>query len=424
MRRLELLRRCTWRSERSTVTAAMAAAQRHVVFVDDDSALLDGLRYILRAQRDELRMTFLGSGADALALMAGEPVDVVVTDTMVRGIDGMSLLEEVRDRWPDMVRIVLSGYSGQAAFLRSSTVAHQCLTKPCDPIKLISALRTACTLSDRLARPQLRRLLGGIDTLPSPPRSFLAINAALSEPDACAASVSQLIEQDAGVSAKMLQLVNSAFFGLSRRVTTVHDAVTFLGLASVRSIVLASELSEGLGSSAPDLAPDVEEINEHSLAVAVAARELVPADKRFDAFTAGMLHDVGRLAVAASAPGLFRRTRDQAAARDVQVDVVEREILEATHADLGAYLLQMWGLPLVLIEPVARHHDADALHDPDPVVAAVATAEATVGREDPEPCDGPAEDDNPALPGAATVAAKSGDRAHGLRSLVRALISR
>ncbi len=360
------------------MTAAMPPVRRHVVFVDDEPALLDGLRRLLRAGRTERRMTFLTSAEAALELLATEPVDVIVTDMMMPGMDGASLLGEVQDRWPQTVRIVLSGYSSQSASLRSSSVAHQYLSKPCDADTLTSALRIACNLADRLSRPELRRLLGGIETLPSAPHAFLAINAALAEPDACAASVAGVIEQDAGASAKMLQLVNSAFFGLARRVTTVRDAITFLGLTPVRGIVLASEMAKGLGATTPDLAAAIEEINDHSLAVAAVARELVPPDRRLDAFAAGMLHDVGRLALAASAPALFRRVHDLQIAQGEPVIVAEREILEATHADLGAYLLQLWGLPLALIEPVARHHDPDAADDPDPIVAAVATAEATV----------------------------------------------
>jgi putative nucleotidyltransferase with HDIG domain len=356
----------------------MPVAKRHVLFVDDEPDLLDGLSRLLRATRNERRVSFVSTADAALELLASEPVDVVVTDMMMPGMDGAALLHEIRDRWPQTVRIVLSGYSSESASMRSSAVAHQYLSKPCDAPTLNAALRTACGLSDRLSRPELRRMLGGLEALPSVPQVFLAINAALAEPDACAASVAAVIEEDAGSSAKMLQLVNSAFFGLARRVTTVREAVTFLGLTPVRSIVLAAEL-EGSFASTPDLAAAVEVINRHSMAVATLARDLAPPQQMLDAFAAGMLHDVGRLALAASAPELFRAVRDRQAETGAPTVVVEQEVLDANHADLGAYLLQLWGLPLTLINPVARHHDADAVIDPDPIVAAVARADATVG---------------------------------------------
>jgi HD-like signal output (HDOD) protein len=356
----------------------------HIVFVDDDPAVLDGLRRSLRASRGTRRMSFLSSGDAALDMLAAEPVDVMVTDMLMPGMDGADLLHQVRARSPQTVRIVLSGYASNAASLRSSTVAHMFLSKPCAMSALTPALDTACSLSTRLSRPELRRLLGGLETLPSAPRSFTAINAALAEPSASSASVAAVIEHDAGASLKLLQLVNSAFFGLARTVTTVQDAVTYLGLTPVRGIVLASEVASSLGSLPPDLAVAVEAINEHSLAVAGLARTLVPPAQRLDAFVAGMLHDVGRLALAAAAPELFRRVRDEQTARAEPIDVVERDVLDATHADLGAYLLQLWGLPLALIHPVARHHDADAVDDDDAIVSAVATADRalnTTGHE-------------------------------------------
>jgi putative nucleotidyltransferase with HDIG domain len=347
----------------------------HVLFVDDDPAVLAGLRRVLWAGRGDRRMTFVPSTDTALELLATQQVDVVVTDMLMAGMDGAALLGEIQTRWPQVVRIVLSGYSDESASMRTLSVAHQVLSKPCSPDTLTAALSSACRLTDRLSRPELRRLLGGLEALPSAPQSFTAINAALAEPNACAESVAEVVEQDAGSSAKMLQLVNSAFFGLARQVTTVREAITYLGLTPVRGIVLACEVSGTFGTLAPDLADAVEAVNQHSLAVAIAARELVPAPRRLDAFVAGMLHDVGRLALAAAAPDLFRRVRDEQEARAVPVAAVELELLDATHADLGAYLLQLWGLPLALINPVARHHDADATDDPDAVVAAVATAE-------------------------------------------------
>jgi putative nucleotidyltransferase with HDIG domain len=204
----------------------------------------------------------------------------------------------------------------------------------------------------------------------------------------------------------------------------VHDAVTFLGLTPVRGIVLASEIGTGLGSPAPDLACAVEEIYAHSLAVAGYARELAPVHQKLDAFTAGMLHDVGRLALAASAPDLFRRVRDEVAAADAPVAATEQAILEATHADLGAYLLQLWGLPLALIEPVARHHDADAAVDSDPIVAAVANADLRACMQDlntPELPPATPEDSPGMLSDARVGGAKSEARPRGMRGFVRAI---
>ena len=363
-----------------------------ILFVDDDPAILDGLRRMLHQARTGWSCTFVPSAEAAMELLEGTPdesgagcarcVDVVVTDMRMGGPDGAQLLAAVRRRWPQVVRIVLSGYSSEADSLRSAAVAHQFISKPCAPDTLLSALSVACGLSERLSRPELRRLLGGLGALPVAPKSYAAITSALAEPTATAATVARVIENDAGCTAKLLQLVNSAFFGLARRVTTVRDAVAYLGLTPVRSLVLASEVAASF-DCAPDIALAVEAVNEHSLAVAAVAREMVPPARAMEAFVAGMLHDIGWLALASAAPDLFRRVRLEMTEQGVDALEAERRLLDATHADIGAYLLHLWGLPLELTDAVARHHDDAAAADAEPVVAAVARAEAVVSLDPP-----------------------------------------
>ena len=354
---------------------------RHVLFVDDEPAVLAGLRRMLHGMRSQWQMTFVLDGAAAVAVLAEGPVDVVVADMRMPGMDGATLLAEVRRHWPEVVRIILSGFADQGAALRSVPVAHQFLSKPCDPAVLMATVRGACELQERLSRPELRRLVGGLGALPSAPRSFAAITDALAQPEVCIETVAAVIEQDPGCAAKLLQLVNSAFFGLARTVTRVREAVAYLGVARVRDVVLAAEVADMFRCTTPGLAGIVEEINEHSVAVALVARERVGPDRAHDAFVAGVLHDVGRLALATVMPGVYAGVeRDRRAGADLTS--IELERLGATHGDVGAYLLRLWGLPFPLVDAVARHHDPEAAEDADPVVAAVASAEATVGGAD------------------------------------------
>lgn len=358
---------------------------RHVLFVDDEAAVLSGLRRTLHRMRAEWRMTFVMSTNAALDVLDREPVDVVVTDMRMPGQDGADLLRQVRERWPQTVRIVLSGYANQGAAMRSVPVAHRFISKPCDIATLSAALLSACELQERLSRPELRTLVSGLGSLPSAPQSFAAITAVLEQPDVSLPAVADAIEQDAGCSAKLLQLVNSAFFGLAREITTVQAAVTYLGLGPVRDVVLAAEVADMFRCASPDLARTVSEINDHSLAVAAAARDLAPPAQAHDAFIAGVLHDVGRLALAAVAPEEFRAVQVERRQRGVPLSHVEQVHFDATHADVGAYLLRLWGLPFTLVDAVARHHDPDAGRDPDPVVAAVAVAEAMAAGDADEP---------------------------------------
>jgi len=348
---------------------------RHVLFVDDDPEVLSGMRRMLHGMRSAWEMTFVSSGTEALTALAQHPADVVITDMRMPGLDGAALLGEIRSRWPQTVRIVLSGFADDGAALRSIPVAHQFLNKPCDAATLSAAIRGACQLRDRLARPELRELIGGLGTLPSAPQSFAAITETLADPQVCLATVGAVVEQDPGCTAKLLQLVNSAFFGLPRAVTQVREAVSYLGISRVRDVVLAAEITGMFPCAAPGLAGIAEDVNTHSVAVASIARERAGVAHAHDAFIAGILHEVGRLALATVAP---QRYAPIERARQAGGDLITLEVEQfgATHAEVGAYLLQLWGLPLTLVDAVGRHHDPDS--DPDdadhPVAAAVAAA--------------------------------------------------
>jgi putative nucleotidyltransferase with HDIG domain len=163
------------------------------------------------------------------------------------------------------------------------------------------------------------------------------------------------------MSAKVLQMVNSAFFGLGQQITHVHDAIAYLGLNLVRDLVVTSEvLSSAEGSSR--LPKDIiERLRAHSVAVSVVAASLGQRVRlNQQAFVAGLLHDIGWLVLAAQAPERLQAVASMAQ-KGRALDEVEHEILGASHAEVGAYLLSMWGLPSAIVEAVAHHHDAELM---------------------------------------------------------------
>lgn len=355
---------------------------RHVVFIDDHPTVLSGLERMLHPMREQWRMTFVPHPGTALEILAKDPADVVIADMQMPDLDGAELLREVRSRWPDTVRIILSGYADDGAALRSVPVAHQFLAKPCDPAVLAATVRDACDLRDRMIRPALRETIGRLDSLPSAPRVFSAITEALGQPEVPLKKVAAIITRDPSCALKLLQLVNSSFFGMARRVTRVDEAVAYLGVARVRDIVLATEVAAGFQQSTPALVRLAQEISDHSLAVAMAARQQVAPRHAHDAFMAGMLHDIGKLVLAMNMPDIYLEIEHLRQAGQ-QLCTLELERFGATHAEVGAYLLRLWGLPLTLVDAVARHHDPQPA-DPagGPVPAALAAAVAQVASDD------------------------------------------
>ena len=221
---------------------------RRVLFVDDELSMLEGLRRMMHAQRHEWEMAFAAGGEAALALMEASPFDVIVSDMGMPGMDGARLLAQVRDRHPQVVRIVLSGEMELSTALRVVPVAHQFLAKPCDAGTLRVAVERACHLRGLLTDDSIRSTVGALRDLPSPPRTYDLLTKALTDPDTSLQALARIVEQDVGTSAKILQLVNSAFFGLANSITNIEHAVIYLGINTLRCLVVSLEVF-----SQPDL---------------------------------------------------------------------------------------------------------------------------------------------------------------------------
>ncbi len=347
------------------VSSPAEAAKRRILLVDDEQSVLDGLRNVLRGQRHEWDMVFALGGAAALAAIDQGSFDVVVCDMRMPAIDGAAVLTTVKKKHPRTVRIVLSGQTDLETAMKSLFVAHQFMAKPCDAEILRNVVNRACKLNTLLQNEALRAMAGDVSTLPSAPGAYLAICQALAKPGASIPDAARIAERDPGLCAKILQVANSAFFGLGRKVTTVTEAATYLGAITLKNLALALESFPKLEQSGGPDKETFRNLRIHSLLVALLARQIIGTkDKRRgdEAFVAGMLHDVGHVILAM-----------RAGASDVPAGV--------DHAALGAYLLGIWGLPHPMMEAVAHHENPGAVdHSGFEVVDAVYLADRLAAR--------------------------------------------
>ena len=340
--------------------------KRRLLFVDDDPLVLQGLRRTMRKWRREWDALFAESAPAALALLEEQPVDVVIADMRMPGMDGADLLAQVKERHPEVVRFILSGQLDRDMTLQSVQVAHQLLAKPCDIRVLREALQRTFALNALLGDEALRRVVARIDRLPSMPASCTAIMAEVQAAEASLQRVAGLISSDLGMTAKILQMVNSAFFGLYRRVTDVEDAVKLLGLDAIRALVLSINVFAAFDPRRMSFF-DGEALWRHSLAVGGFARQIVQqttGDRKAaaGAFLAGMLHDVGKLILAANFSDPYQALL---AAPGAEGDRLQREAgaIGTTHAEIGAYLMGLWGLEPAILTAIAFHHRPRDSHD-------------------------------------------------------------
>jgi HD-like signal output (HDOD) protein len=333
---------------------------KRILFVDDEPSVLQALQRMLHGQRQEWELEFARSGAAALQLLEQQPVDVVVSDMRMPGMDGAKLLSEVMRRYPQTVRIFLSGHTDKEALLSSVGAAHQFLAKPCDPDVLKETIARACALRQLLHSEQLKGLVSQVQSLPSLPHLYVQIQEELQSPNASLQRVGQIIAQDIGMTAKVLQLVNSAFFGIQRRITQPCQAVSLLGLETVNAIVLSVKLFSSFDSALMGRA-HLTSLWEHSMATARLAKRIALAEPDGRglanyAFMGGLLHDAGKLVLATDLATAYGEALALAEAERLADWVAERRALGATHAEVGAYLLGLWGLPDPIVEAVAFHH--------------------------------------------------------------------
>jgi len=335
--------------------------KKSALFVDDEPLVLQGLERILRGLRNEWDMHFVATGEEALAFMETTPVDVVVTDMRMPGMNGAELLNLVMQRYPQTVRIILSGYSDQSLVLRCVGSTHQYLSKPCEPETLRATLARAVRLEASLENQRLRGLIGRMDRLPSLPSIYMEIVEEMQNPGVTLEEIGATLSKDLGMTAKVLKLANSAFFGLRHEVSSPAEALTYLGVDTVKSLVLTVQaFSQFEGGQLKDF--PFQRLWSHSLTVATAANliaRMEAGDLKLaqEAFAAGMLHDLGKLILAFNFPDAYSRVLKDCQQRKLPLCEIERDAFEADHATVGGYLLGLWGLPVPVVEAIALHHE-------------------------------------------------------------------
>jgi len=329
--------------------------------LDDEPGLLKVIEVALRPMAKEWETHFVLSGKDALALMAREPFDVVVSDMRMPDMNGAQLLNLVLRQYPRSVRIILSGYVELKDAMSCVGVAHQFLQKPCKLVDLRKCLQRVANLNSQLQNEGLRTLAASMPNLPSVPALYLQMLDAIQSPSSSVQRIADIASEDPAMSAKLLQLSNSAFFGFSHEVYSVAEAVQILGAGTLQALALAVPLFSSFDRRKCPSFP-IEQVWDHSAQTGALARQIarsLPGGAQLaeQAFAAGVLHDIGKLILADGMPDQYAAILATARARSRPLFQGEREVLSATHADIGAYLLALWSLPFPLVEAVAYHHE-------------------------------------------------------------------
>ena len=322
--------------------------------------MLSSLRRILYSRREDWDMYFESDWREALNLLARQPFDVLISEVFENGEQTEGFLGTVKKKYPGMARIILSGKTGYDISLRAARLAHQFLSKPCSPEELTLAVSNATALNLALENRELKKTVAGMQSLPSMPTLYLDIVEELKKKNVSPERIGKIISQDMAMTAKVLQLVNSAFFALPRQVSDPAQAVMLLGIETIRDLVLSISLFSYI-DKVTMARLGLTTLWNHSMQVATLSRRVMSQMKGSKemcgySFIAGLLHDVGMLILGYNYPSQSYSSFILSVTRNMERWEAERQIFGVDHAQLGAYLFSLWGFPEPVITAVAFHH--------------------------------------------------------------------
>ena len=333
--------------------------KKRILFVDDEPLLLNVYAMMLEDQSAAWETVVAASGRQALEILAQSRFDVVVTDMRMPGMDGVELMTEIRRQHPTASRIVISGINDQEEIARCLETTHQFLAKPVREQELLATLACIRELDAYLQDDKLKALVGKLDALPSFPSVYLKIMREINADEPLVENIADIVVQDPGLTAKMLQVANSAAFGLDQKVSSAFEAVQFLGFAAVRSIALSAHVFSNF-ERVPIKGFSARKLWDDALCCARITRVIMQMERADesqteDACAAAMLRNAGKLMLAQNLPQQCQQAITLATERRIAFQDAELEIFSATHTGVAAYLFGLWGLSAPMVQTIAFH---------------------------------------------------------------------
>jgi len=351
----------------------MTSKKKNILAVDDDRIMLR-LYATLQSLLGPGFEVFTALGAaEAFALMEKSKFEIVISDLNMPEVDGIEFLKNVMDAQPGAARLVVSSYSDHLKAAEALNVAHRYFSKPLDIPEFGKLLKRRCHYNYLLNNDRVRQMVFRTGALPILPESCLKLTRVLDSPYTQLDDISAVVEADPGLASRLLHTVNSAHFGISRAVLSCSEAVQIVGLEVLRSLMIGIELFDYY-QDRPFIQESFRKLWAHSLQTAIAARKISQAENQSlelcnVAFIAGLLHDIGKLILAANAEREYRIALDLCQKTAVPLEQAERGIFGCTHSDVGAYLLVLWGFPDAVVDAVENHHRLSNINSFAPALA-------------------------------------------------------
>jgi HD-like signal output (HDOD) protein len=300
------------------------------------------------------------TGSAALEEAQKQPFHVVVANYDLPEMSGAELLNRFRVTYPKTLRFIAAAEDLKEKVMCHVLRGHQFLPVPFDRATLKNYIERSMA-ADYGMNNSLRELVGRIRTFPTIPSLYLEVVNALKDPNATTDDIGAIISKDMAMTTKLVQVLNSAYFGLPRTITDPTEAVGILGFETTKSLIMTVKLLSQYDKVKP-VYFSIDNIWRHSTNVARTARVMALLETGDNdcsglAYTAGLMHDLGKVILAANFDGQYHGAHNVARKQQVPLWEVEKDIFGATHGEIGAYLLGLWGMSAEVVKVAALHHD-------------------------------------------------------------------
>ena len=328
---------------------------KKILFVDDEKDILKALNRLF--MDTDYEVFIADSGEYALAILDNEKIDLVVTDMRMPSMDGFELLEKIKAKHPNVLRIILSGYSEKNTILMAlqKNLAKLYVMKPWDNELLLQIIRQLFETESILCDQKLIQLINNTDELPTLKNSYHKIMA-LIDSGADISKISKAIEHDPAIATKLLHIINSAFYEV--KTGNVKQAITLLGLSTTKNIVLATSIVDAC--SLDGTCTQLEIIWNHSFACSqilnIIYEKLLNKKLSEIESSAGLLHNIGMALFLKIFKKKYKDIFLEMKKDSSNLLFFEMNVLHVTHQQVGAYLLKWWGIPYPIVEAALYHH--------------------------------------------------------------------
>jgi putative nucleotidyltransferase with HDIG domain len=331
-----------------------------ILFVDDEKQILDALKRTFFNSRYNL--FFAESGVEALNILEKEKIDLLISDAKMPGMDGYQLLVKVKEKYPSTIRMVLSGYADEKLIveIQGKGLAKRFLYKPWKNEELIRMVGQLFKVEKLLKDRNLLELINKIEFLPSPGNIYQRFNMII-EQDADIDKIAKIVESDQAIAAKILQVANSAIYGVNTG--SVKKAIAVLEPINVKYIILCAITEKNKNSLVGSrINREINILWKHTISTNQILTHLysrIIGKKIPEIYSmVGLLHDIGKIVLMNYFPDRYLKA---AAAirnkKDWFYFYEKMEFTDTTHGELGAYLLNWWELPQPIVEAVLYHHN-------------------------------------------------------------------